>query len=183
MSTTLLVMDMHKGMQRRIDAGRDHVNPDAPARIADLLALFRSRGLPVVHVHHADPDPTSPFHPGHPDHAIMAEALPCDGEAVIVKSGSSAFIGTGLEAHLVANHINTLVVVGAVAAFCITSTVRQASDLGFKVLLPGDALMGFDIPAHDTGRIPAADVLRVTLSLLGADFATLTRTDAVSGFL
>ena len=183
MKTALLVIDMHQGMQRRIDIGRDHANPAAPERIAGLLAEFRARGLPVIHVHHSDPDPTSPFHPGHPDHAIMPCALPRYGEAVFVKSGSSSFIGTGLEAHLVAHHITRLVVTGAVAAFCVTSTVRQASDLGFKVLLPGDALMAFDIPAYDQGRIPAADVLRVTLSLLGVDFATLTRAGDIRGFL
>jgi hypothetical protein len=42
------------------------------------------------------------------------------------------------------------------------------------VLLPQDALLGFDLPAHDGGRLDAGTVFRVTLSLLGADFATLT---------
>ena len=56
----------------------------------------------------------------------------------------------------------------------MTSTVRQASDLGYTVLLPQDALLGFDLPAHDGGTIDAGTVFRVTLSLLGADFATLT---------
>lgn len=69
---------------------------------------------------------------------------------------------------------------GAVAAFCVTSTCRQASDLGFRVILPGDALIGFDLPAHDGGRIDATTVLRVTLSLLGADFADLVIADQVS---
>jgi len=179
MTIALLVIDMHQGMQSRIDSGRDHVNPEAPKRVADLLARFREREVPVIHVHHSDPDPASPFHPGHPDHAIMADAQPLPGEPIFIKSGSSSFAGTGLQAHLRTNGITRLVVAGAVAAFCITSTVRQASDLGFEVLLPADALMGFDIPAHDHGRIPAADVLRVTLSLLGADFATLTSATAV----
>ena len=51
------------------------------------------------------------------------------------------------------------------------------------VILPGDALIGFDIPAHDGGRIDADTVLRVTLSLLGADFAQLVMTDQVAGGL
>jgi nicotinamidase-related amidase len=75
------------------------------------------------------------------------------------------------------------VIVGAVAAFCVTSTTRAASDLGFQVILPGDALIGFDIPAHDGGRIDAETVLRVTLSLLGADFAQLVTTDQVAGMI
>ncbi|NJM84284.1 MAG: isochorismatase family protein, partial [Tabrizicola sp.] len=83
------------------------------------------------------------------------------------------FAGTGLEALLREAGITDLIVIGAVAAFCVTSTVRTASDLGFRVTLPGDALLGFDIAAHDGGRIDAATVHRVTLSILGADFARL----------
>lgn len=76
-----------------------------------------------------------------------------------------------------------IVVIGAVAAFCVTSTVRAASDLGYAVVLPGDALLGFDIAAHDGGRIAADVVLRVTLSLLGADFAQLVTAEGVAALL
>ena len=65
----------------------------------------------------------------------------------------------------------------------LTSTTRAASDLGFKVILPGDALLAFDIAAHDGGRIDPDTVLQVTLSLLGADFAQLVTTDQVAGLL
>jgi hypothetical protein len=51
------------------------------------------------------------------------------------------------------------------------------------VILPGDALIGFDIPAHDGGRIDAETVLRITLSLLGADFAHLTTAEGVADLL
>jgi nicotinamidase-related amidase len=110
----------------------------------------------------------------------MPCAVPREGETVLWKHGSSAFHGTGLDVFLKAQGITELVVAGAVAAFCVTSSVRQASDLGYKVLLPQDALLGFDLPAHDGGRINAGTVFRVTLSLLGADFATLTTVDALA---
>ncbi len=99
------------------------------------------------------------------------------------KSGSSAFSGTGLDAHLRSRGIDRLVIVGAVAAFCVTSTTRAASDLGFANILPGDALIGFDIPALDGGRIDPDTVLRVTLSLLGMDFARVVTADQVAGLL
>lgn len=180
MTTALLVIDMQEEMATRTAAGRPRANPRAEEHTAALLALFRARGLPVVHVHHHDADPASPFRLGAPSGAPMECALPLPGEKVFVKSGSSAFAGTGLADWLRAEGIGRLVLIGAVAAFCVTSTTRWASDLGFKVILPGDALIGFDIPAHDGGRIDADTVLRVTLSLLGADFATLVTADQVA---
>lgn len=170
----VLVIDMQEGMADRIRAGRPTATPDSPDRIAALLAVARAQGLPVVHVLHDDPHPDSPFRKGLPGAAPMPCAVPQADETVFWKHGSSAFAGTGLDAHLKSLGITELVIAGAVAAFCVTSTVRMASDLGYRVLLPQDALLGFDLPAHDGGRIDAATVQRVTLSVLGADFATLT---------
>lgn len=183
MATALLVIDMQMGMADRIAAGRPVAVPDAGVQVAALLALFRARGLPVVHVHHHDAHPDSPFRRDAPGGQPMPCAAPVTGEAVLWKSGSSAFAGTGLDAHLRRHGIDRLVIIGAVAAFCVTSTTRAASDLGFAVILPGDALLGFDLPAHDGGRIDAGTVHRVTLSLLGADFAQVVRADQVAGLL
>ena len=180
MTTALLIIDMQEGMAIRTREGRERANPEAEARVTDLRAVFAAKGLPVVHVFHDDPDLASPFHPGALAHAPLPCAVPVPGEAVFHKTGSSAFMGTGLDAHLRRNGIDRLVLVGAVAAFCVTSTCRQASDLGFQVILPGDALIGFDIPALDGGRVVAATVLRVTLSLLGADFAQLVTAQQVA---
>lgn len=181
MTTALLCIDMQMGMADRIAAGRPQANPEAEAHVATLLALFRARGLPVVHVLHDEPE--TPFQRHLPGGAPMPCALPVAGETVLWKSRSSAFAGTGLEALLRGQGTLRIVVVGAVAAFCVTSTVRAASDLGFQVVLPGDALLAFDIPAHDGGRIGAEEVLRVTLSLLGADFARLVTAGQVEGVL
>ena len=165
-------------MADRIRSGRPTATPDAPERIAALMAGARAKGMPVIHVLHDDLHPDSPFRKGEPGAAPMSCATPLPGETVLWKHGSSAFHGTGLDTHLRAQGIIELVVAGAVAAFCVTSTVRQASDLGYKVFLPQDALLGFDLPAHDGGQLDAGTVFRVTLSLLGADFATLTTVDA-----
>jgi nicotinamidase-related amidase len=170
----VLVIDMQEGMAQRIRAGRAPVNPDAPDQLAALLADARRRGAPVIHVHHDDADPASPFRKGEPGAQPMPCAAPLPGETILWKHGSSAFAGTGLADHLRGLGVAELVVAGAVAAFCVTSTVRAAADLGYTVLLPQDALLGFDLPAHDGGTIDAATVQRVTLSILGADFATLT---------
>lgn len=183
MTTALLIIDMQEGMAERTRAGRPRANPQAEDHTIALLALFRARKLPVIHVMHDDRDPASPFRKGQPMGEPMPCARPLQDEVVLWKQGSSAFHDTGLEAHLRTRGIDRLVLIGAVAAFCVTSTTRWASDLGFKVILPGDALIGFDIPANDGGRIDADTVLRVTLSLLGADFAQLVRAGQVAELL
>ncbi len=183
MATALLVIDMQMGMADRIAAGRTPVTPEAEAHVAALLAFFRAQGRPVVHVHHDDVHPDSPFRRDAPGGLPMPCAVPSASETVLWKSGSSGFAGTGLDAHLRRHGIDRLVIVGAVAAFCVTSTTRAAADLGFSVILPGDALIGFDIAAHDGGRIDGATVLRVTLSLLGSDFAQVVTTDQVAGLI
>jgi len=169
MATALLVIDMQMEMAHRTQAGRDRANPQAEAHIADLLALFRARRLPVIHVHHSEPGMS--IAAGDANAAVMPCALPVPDEAMLIKSASSAFTGTGLDAHLRASGIDRIVLVGAVAGFCITSSTRSASDLGYRVILPHDALISFDVPRADGSRISAATVLDVTLALLGADFA------------
>jgi len=183
MGWALVVIDMQEGMADRIRAGREVAVPEAPERMAALIGLFRERGLPVVHVLHDDSDPASPFRRDAPGGRPMAVTAPRAGEAVFWKSGSSAFAGTGLDAHLRRIGADRIVLTGAVAAFCVTSATRAASDLGFRVVLPRDAVLGFDLPAADGRRIGAATVLDVTLAVLGADFAQVVDSAEVAGLL
>ena len=181
MVTALLVIDMQMEMTHRTLSGRDRANPAAETHVASLLALFRSENRPVIHVHHDQPG--TPVTRNAPGGAVMPCAMPLKAETVLTKSGSSAFHGTGLDDHLKARGITHLVICGAVAAFCVTSTTRQASDLGYIVLLPHDALIGFDMPRPDGSRISAATVLDLTLSLLGADFAQVLPTVNIAASL
>lgn len=183
MATALLVIDMQMHMADRTASGRPRCNPDAEIHVASLLALFRAKGLPVFHVLHHDLDPASDFQKGKHEAEPMPCAVPIEGEAVFWKTGSSGFSGTGLDAALRRAGITRIVLIGAVAAYCITSTTRAGHDLGFDIVLPGDALLGFDLPAHDGGRIDAETALRVTLATLGSDFARLMTTDQVAGLL
>lgn len=170
----LLIIDMQAEMQARIDRGQDHVNTDAPARITALAAAYRARGLPVLHVRHADPDPRSSMHPANAGYP----PLPCDtaigDEAVFVKNTSSAFASTPLADHLRAQGIGALAVVGAVAGFCVNSTVRAGADLGFAMTVVTDAVIGFDLQG-----LPAQTIFDVTMAHLGADFAQLTDSAAL----
>lgn len=77
----LVCIDMQMGMAERIAAGRPQANPDAEAHVAALIALFRARGLPVVHVLHDEPG--TPFRRDLPAGQPMPCALPVAGEVVL----------------------------------------------------------------------------------------------------
>lgn len=174
----LVIIDMQLEMQHRIAAGRDCVNAGAPERIAALAADFRQNGWPVVHVRHRDDAAQSPLHPEAAGYPPMACAEALEGEAVFVKRTSSAFAATDLAAHLQAQGITDLVVTGAVAGFCINSTVRHGADLGFDMTVVRDAVIGFDLPA---AGLSARVIFDVTLAHLEADFARVIDTASVLG--
>ena len=180
MAIALLVVDMQMHMAVRTAAGRPRCNPDAETHVASLLALFRGKKLPVFHVFHSDTDPKSLFRKGLHEAEPMPCAQPIAGEDVFWKSGSSGFARTGLDPAMRRKGITQIVMVGAVAAYCIASTARAGFDLGFDIVLPLEALLGFDLPAHGGGRIDADTALRVTLATLGSDFAKVVDVQQVA---
>lgn len=172
----LVIIDMQMEMQHRIEAGRDCVNADAPTRITSLTQSFRQRGLPVIHVRHRDDNPESPFNADAAGYLPMPCAEHIDGEAVFEKRTSSAFASTDLAAHLHDKGITDLIVTGAVAGFCVNSTVRNGSDLGFIMTVVRDAVIGFDLPAAgQTAKV----IFDVTMAHLESDFARLVDTSVV----
>lgn len=172
----LIIIDMQMEMQHRMEAGRDHVNPEAPARIAELSAAFRKRGWPVLHIRHVDENPASPFHPAATGYGPMpcAEALP--HELVFLKRTSSGFASTDLAAYLRDKGINDLFVTGAVAGFCVNSTVRAGADLGFNMTVVQDAVIGFDMPLN---HLSARTIFDVTMAHLESDFAKVIEASMV----
>lgn len=177
--TALLVIDMQQDMADRIAAGRDVAPDGVPDRIAALLARARAAGVPVVHVHHDDPNPEANMRLDRPGGAPMPCAAPFAGERVVVKHGSSGFTGTALETCLRDLGTSRLVVAGAVLGFCVSSTVRDAVARGFDVDLVGDAILSFDLPDGRGSTIPAATVRAVHGMTLALDFAQWQSADAV----
>ena len=98
----------------------------------------------------------------------MAEVAPVTGEPVVVKWGSSAFIGTGLEEMLRGAGHDALVIVGGEANMCVESTTRMAGNLGFQTQVVADALVNFARRRRDGGVVPPQDVLDMSLAHLRA---------------
>ncbi len=178
-STALLIVDMQEEMANRTRDGLQRANPQAEEKIAELTAVFRGRGLPVLHVLHDDPNPNSKFRRDLPSGRPMACAAPLEGEAVFWKKGSSGFVGTGLESLLRERGIARLVIVGGLAVMCVNSTVRSAANLGFEVSVAQDALLSFAMASHKGGILDAEVVLDVTLSAIQADFGQVVTTQEV----
>jgi ureidoacrylate peracid hydrolase len=82
------------------------------------------------------------------------------GERVFSKSRYSAFIGTELDCHLEELGVENLVVGGVGTIACVESTVREASQRGFRTFVVRDAVGDIDADAH-------AASLRVQGSLFG----------------
>lgn len=171
--TALIVVDVQRAFDQWEAAGKRRNNPDAVARIADLLAAFRAQGAPVIHIRHEGTRPGSSFLPDGSGYAVKDEARERAGEPVIVKRVNSAFIGTDLEARLRAGRITRLVICGATTNHCVETTTRMAGNLGFDVWLVRDATWTFDRIGPDGDVHRAEDVHAMTLANLNGEFARI----------
>lgn len=169
--TALLVIDVQKGFDNPGWGARN--NPDAEERIADLLAAWRATGRPVIHVQHLSLEPQSTLREDAPGHAFKAEAMPLPDEPVFQKHVNSGFIGTDLEAHLRANGIKELVVVGLTTDHCVSTTIRMAGNLGFTVTVVEDATATFERRGPDGTHYSADLMHRAALASLNGEFATV----------
>jgi nicotinamidase-related amidase len=167
-STALIVVDVQRAFDQWEAAGKRRNNPDAVARIVDLLAAFRQRQAPIFHIRHQGTRPTSSFLPDGKD-----EAREREGEPVIVKRVNSAFIGTDLEQRLRATAIKTLVICGATTNHCVETTTRMAGNLGFDACLVRDATWTFDRIGPDGDAHTAEAIHAMTLSNLNGEFARI----------
>ncbi len=157
----LLVIDAQDAVEdRRPSAGHA---PEADRNIAALVAAWRAEGLPLVHV-------------GRPPIAPSALAFaipPLEGEIVIVRNATSAFIGSDLEARLDELGVTTLVLCGTLATDALGASARHASDLGYRPFVVADACRAVDT-TDLRGRLwPANDVRALALARLKGETAAI----------
>jgi nicotinamidase-related amidase len=179
--TALVVIDVQRAFDEWEAAGQRRNNPQAVARIADLLAAFRKADAPIFHIRHQGTRPGSSFFPGGTGYPVKEEARERDGEPVIVKRVNSAFIGTDLENRLRAAGIGTLVICGATTNHCVETTTRMAGNLGFDARLVRDATWTFDRTGPD-GDVHSAEAIHaMTLANLNGEFARIvTASEAIA---
>ncbi len=150
-------------------------------QMARLLAAFRARGLPVIHVRTAGQrsdgrDLARPLRSlgvalpeGSPDTEWMPGLAPRADENVRSKPGSAAFTGTGLDELLRNLGIECLVLAAISWDGALEGTLRSATDRSYGVLLAHDACATYhaDLQArlaeHESGIIrtqPTAAIVK-----------------------
>lgn len=170
-SCALLLIDVQKGFQDEAFWGKRN-NPALEKNVSYLVNAFRRHGQTIVHVQHHSTERESPLRPGLHGVEFMDFAKPKD-ETVFIKSVNSAFIGTNLESFLKENRIKEIVLAGLTSDHCVSTTARMASNLGFKVLIPYDAVATFDRVGFDGSVYPAELVHQVSLASLKGEFAKI----------
>lgn len=170
----LVLIDVQQGMDSKALGVRN--NPDAELNMADLLAAWRAAALPVVHVQHNSTEAGSSLRPDTVGNALKPGFEPRNGEPLFGKTVNSAFIGTGLEAHLRSANIQDLVVVGLTTDHCVSTTVRMAANLGFHVRLVGNATATFERTGVDGRHISADEMHEVNLASLNSEFCDVVTT-------
>ncbi|KAJ7082381.1 isochorismatase [Mycena belliarum] len=181
LKTALVVIDVQHGFKLEPHCTME-VHPDlhsVVANIASTIAAFRAASLPVIHIQHASLQ-DHPLNPNlcPPGFCVMPEAAPVGDEVVFVKNAHSGFIGTGLEAHLRASQIDTLVILGLTTSHCVSTTTRMAHDLGWPVFLPRDGTAMFERAAAPgfNKQFDARTMHEVALAELHEEFATVVTT-------
>jgi nicotinamidase-related amidase len=187
--TALLLMDFQPPMVERF---ADDAEP-LLVTVGRAAAAARANGLPVVHVRIA-------FRPGAPEvspnnriFTALADAsafledepaaqihpslAPEPGDIVVTKKRVSAFAGSDLDVVLRSQGVRTLVLAGIATSGVVLSTLRQAADLDYRLVVLRDACADADEEVHhvllDKVFVRQADVVTVDewITSIGAPWA------------
>ncbi len=154
-----------------VDLMRAYFDPASPLclpsrdcldSVARVLAAARSHGVPVIHTRvEFAPDGSDGgifvrkvpalehLYGGGPLSELMPEVAPVEGELVITKQYASAFFGTAMASTLVAQGVDTVVLVGVSTSGCIRATGVDAVQHGFIPLVVRDAVADRTPETHE----------------------------------
>jgi nicotinamidase-related amidase len=158
-ATVLLVMDVQLGIVERFAE-----DPDYLERLSSAIATARAEGFPVLYV-------VVRFRPGHPEVSSRNRAFaaiansdtftegdpaaeihpavaPQPGDIVVTKRRVSAFTGSDLDVLLRGLDAETLVLTGIATSGVVLSTLRQAADLDYRLVVLADACLDRDPEVH-----------------------------------
>lgn len=169
----LLIIDMQNFVEDRIAQGVEFAPSSCIENMIEVVGHCRAQGKPIIHIRHESNVSGSTLSKNSVHAAPMPAFAPLKGETVFIKSTSSAFASTELCSYLQSAGLRHVAVIGAVAGYCVNSTVRAGADLGFTMTVIRDAIISFSL---SEASLEASTVLDVTLGLLDGEFAQLVST-------
>lgn len=134
-SSALLIIDVQIGL---VDLMPAEVQSNVLPKIKTLLTKARASKVPVIYIQH-DGGKGHPLEAHSKGWEIHPSIMPIDGEPIIRKRESDSFFGTDLQEQLRKKGITRLIVAGAMTEYCVDTTCRRATSLGYDVTLAGDA--------------------------------------------
>jgi len=146
----VLIVDVQVGLVELIPA---EIQAGVLSRIETLLSRARASETPVIYIQHDGPK-------GHPLEAhtkgweIHPSIKPAGGESVVRKRESDSFFETTLQEELQRRGITHLVIAGGMTEYCVDTTCRRATSLGYDVTLASDAHL-----TRDNGVLSAANII------------------------
>jgi nicotinamidase-related amidase len=131
MKAALMIIDMQKAYY----GGRTVSQMDAAAEyINAVIPMFREKGLPVMWVYNEDEEDGAV--PGNEKYEFIDALKPAPDDIKINKTYGNSFNKTGADQILKDAGVDTIVMTGFCAEYCVLSTYRGAKDLDyFPVLL------------------------------------------------
>jgi nicotinamidase-related amidase len=135
-----------RGMGMLVVHTREGHRPD----LGDAPRAKLERGAPGMRI--GDPGPMGRILVrGEAGHDIVAALYPIPGEPVVDKPGKGAFYATDLDLILRTAGVDTLVVCGVTTEVCVNTTVREASDRGYRVIVAAEACASYFPEFHAAG--------------------------------
>jgi nicotinamidase-related amidase len=132
MKLALLVVDVQKQFFREDPVVEKSLNR-AVDYIKATIQLFRKQDLPIVFIQHSDED-EGPV-PGTEGFELPDEFEVLPTDLRITKTYGNAFNKTSLEEDLRALGVDTVIITGYCAEFCVLSTYRGAQNIDLTPIL------------------------------------------------
>jgi nicotinamidase-related amidase len=154
----LVVIDMAYGWTDPAYAGGSARLDGAIGAIQQLLAVARSKHVPIFYTTSANDRPQvksaadySPKFRTWDRHAIEIDerVWPLPHEIVLPKEHASAFAGTPLVGHLIGHGVDTLLLTGCSTSACVRATATDAKSHQFKPIIIREAVEDRSEVAHE----------------------------------
>ena len=137
MKPALLIVDVQKAFFARDPVTTQSLEM-AVEEINAAIALFREKQLPVICVQHVDED--GGLIPGEDGFELPDGLNVLDSDLHIHKTYGNSFNKTPLEEELRGLDVDTVIITGFCAEYCVLSTCRGAKDLDLTPILLRDSL-------------------------------------------